>query len=169
MSGGGSNKQTSKWLFRHGLEQHSTIKDVHLYGAEVQHSVQSMCWLVRSQRLGRRTRKRTQSCELPTTILLDVCLLSSCLHTNPLSLWSNQGGNNCKGLLRSGIECFERKSRSRTRVQQWSPAPTGVVGTTGVGGHYRPTPNSALRTLPPPPPYRPGPIPIHWRNKNCFS
>ena len=58
--GGGSNKQTSKWLFRHGLEQHSTIKDVHLYGAEVQHSVQSMCWLVRSQRLGRRTRKRTQ-------------------------------------------------------------------------------------------------------------
>ena len=57
MSGGGSNKQTSKWLFRHGLEQHSTIKDVHLYGAEVQQSVQSMCWLVRSQR---RTRKRTQ-------------------------------------------------------------------------------------------------------------
>ena len=149
VSGGGSNKQTSKWLFRHGLEQHSTIKDVHLYGAEVQHSVQSMCWLVRSQ-IGTTDEKEDTeaSCLPPSCSTLASCPPPASTQTHSHSGQSKEAtiARSCSDL---GLNALKEKAGAgresnnglRLRREWWAQLES--VGTTG----QLPTPPSVLCLL----------------------
>ena len=124
MSGGGSNKQTSKWLFRHGLEQHSTIKDVHLYGAEVQQSVQSIV-LVGEVTETDEKEDTEASCLPPSCSTFASCPPPASTQTHFLSGQSKEA-TIARGCSDVGLNALKEKAGA---------SPTMVSGSDGSGGH----------------------------------
>ena len=146
----------------------------------------SMCWWSHRDWDGRWSEKKGRQEQRPTTILLVEPPPAQLLLQPPQqpthSLLAKEASVSNQRAQLWDWSVFRRRkwnkvggslAQPKTELSsEWSPAPAGVGTRPTPGGHYRPTPNSALRTLPPrrSVPARPNTqwaLPIHLRSKNC--